>query len=243
MIDRRSFLKTVLLGGVAFGTGLALGRVGAHHAGPRLLLHGFVPADENLVRETLRAFLGLDDGRLPVPVVDAPDGWRPQLARMLRDAAPRYTHDHRRLLAIRVSPLDHPLPADLLLQMDGRVLDPDRAPARRLVALRERLLGRRAAVAVSCRLEDRPDPLAGGRVLVIETENGLQDRIPLDGRRRLLELRGPAGLTRVETTADGARVAGSCCRHATCRLQGDVSLPGELIACAPNRLVLHVETA
>jgi hypothetical protein len=38
-------------------------------------------------------------------------------------------------------------------------------------------------------------------------------------------------------------VVSASCRHATCRLQGAVTRPGELIACAPNRIVLRVETA
>jgi hypothetical protein len=144
---------------------------------------------------------------------------------------------------VQLSKLDERLPADLMLQQAGRVLDPASAFGRSLLEQRERLRGRRAEVAVSLRLEPRPDALFGSRVLVIENEQGEQDRVALDGATRRLELQGPAGKTGVIVDRNGARVVEASCRHATCRLQGAVSRPGELIACAPNRLVLRVETA
>ena len=243
MIDRRSFLKNALLGGAAFGAGLKLGGAFDATAGGRVVLHGFVPADEAAVRGVLDAFLALDGRRLPAPQVDAPAAWRRAVAGSLRQAADRYVRGGDRQFTVQVTHLDETLPADLMLQQDGRVLDPTSAFGRGLLEQRDRLHGRRAAVAVSCRLEDRPGALAGSRVLVIENENGEYDRVALDGATRRLELTGPAGKTSVLLDTGGARVVGASCRHATCRMQGAVARPGELIACAPNRLVLRVETA
>jgi hypothetical protein len=175
--------------------------------------------------------------------VAAPLNWRAAVASALRTGADRYDRGSRQVLTVQVTELDRALPADVMLQQQGRVLDPASSFGRRLLALREELQGRRAGLAVSCRLEDRPDALAAGRVLVVETENGVQDRIALDSVRRDLALAGPAGLTRVQADENGVRVTGASCRHATCRLQGAIARPGELIACAPNRLVLRVESA
>ena len=243
MFNRRSFLKTAILGGAAFGAGLKLGGAFDGATGRRVVLHGFVPADETAVAGVLSAFLNLDGGRLPAPVVDAPAAWRPTVAGALRTASDRYVRGGEQVLTVQVTPLESALPADIMLSQGSRVLDPAGGFGRDLVSLRERLQGRQARVAVSCRLEDRPDALAGDRVLVVENENGVQDRIALDGRSRRLDLRGPVGVTAVALDGNGARVIGASCRHATCRLQGTVSRPGELIACAPNRLVLRVETA
>jgi len=243
MIDRRSFLKSALLGGAAYSAGLKLGDVLDPVGQGRVVLHGFVPADEAAVRSVLDAFLALDGGRIPVPIVDALPAWRRAVAGSLQQGAERYVRGGGRRLTVQVASLEQTLPADLLLQQEGRVLDPASGFGQRLLTLREDLRGREAMVAVSCRLEDRPDALAGERVLVIENENGEHDRVALDGATRRIELTGPAGKTSVLLDADGARVTGASCRHATCRLQGVVSRPGELIACAPNRVVLRVETA
>jgi len=243
MIDRRSFLKTALLGGAAFGVGARLGALGQATAGERVVLHGFVPADGASIQRTLTAFLGLQGGALPSPSLDVPHAWRPTVAGALRTAADRYERSSDRVLTVQVSALDEALPADLMLQQDAAVLDPRSRFGRDLLALREDLRGRTAQVAVSCRLEDRPDALAGTPVLVVENERGVQERLALDGRRRELSLVGAAGRTTVVTDQHGARVAAASCRHATCRRQGVITRPGELIACAPNRLVLRVETA
>jgi hypothetical protein len=175
--------------------------------------------------------------------VDAPPAWRRAVAGSLQQGAERYVRGGDRRFTVQLTSLEQTLPADLLLQQEGRVLDPASAFGRRLLAMRDGLRGRDAAIAVSCRLEKRPDALAGARVLVVENERGEHDRIALDGASRRLEIAGPAGKTSVLLDSHGARVTASSCRHATCRLQGAVSRPGELIACAPNRVVLRVETA
>jgi hypothetical protein len=244
MINRRSFLKTAVLGGAAFGAGLKLGGLGSGSStGGRVVLHGFLPADEACVRDVLGAFLTLEGGRLPAPVLDAAPAWRAAAAGALRSGVDRYVRDDRRRFTVQVSALDERLPADLMLQQGRRVLDPQSGFGAGLLRQRERLQGRRAAVLVSCRLEERPGALGAGRVLVVETERGMQDRIALEGRTRSLDLRGPAGGTRVAVTTGGVRVESASCRHATCRRQGVIAQPGELIACAPNRLVLRIETA
>ncbi len=243
MIDRRSFLKTALLGGAAFGAGARLATLGQAAPGERVVLHGFVPADARAIQRTVAAFLGLQDGPLPAPAVDIAPAWRPTVAGALRSAADRYQRGGDRVLTVQVSSLEAALPADVMLQQAGQVFDPRTRFGRDLLALREDLRGRDAAVAISCRLEDRPAALATAPHLVVETERGVQERLRLDGTARRLELAGPAGPTTLVTDRHGAHVASASCRHATCRRQGMVSRPGELIACAPNRLVLRVEAA
>ena len=247
MIDRRSFLKTAALGGAAFGVGLKLGDRLGPDAGPaggrRVILHGFLPADEKLLADALTIFLALEGGRLPAPVLDAAPAWRAAAAGALRSGADRYVRDTRRMFTVQVDSIDEGLPADLMLQQSGRVLDPRSAFGDGLLRLRERITGARARVMVSCRLEDRPMQWSGRRVLVVETEGGVQDLIAMDGRVRSLDLNGPAGRTTVSIDGRGAHVAAASCRHATCRRQGVIARPGELVACAPNRIVLRVETA
>jgi transcription termination factor NusG len=242
MQSRRSFFKAAILGGAAFTAGLKLGGGLDFTSRSAATLHAFVPADENAVRQVLQAFLALNEGALPTPTVDVPAPWRTTVAGELRQAADRYQRQPQQLFDVQLAQLEKSLPADLLLQHDARVMDPASKLSRQLLSLRESLLGQEALVAVTCRLGSRPSATAAGRVLVVETENGVQDRIALDGNSRNLSLAGPAGRTEILVDASGARVSGASCRHETCRRQGLVSQPGELIACAPNRIVLRVET-
>jgi len=243
MINRRSFLKTALMGGGAFAAGMKLSEALSTDSSGRVVMHGFVPADEAALQETLSTFLALEAGRLPAPTVDVATAWRSTVAGALRTGADRFQRDSHRMLSVQVTALDRALPADVMLQQDSRVLDPASGFGRRMLNLRDRLVGQEATLAVSCRLEDRPGNLNQDRVLVVENERGVQERIALDGTHRSLNLNGPAGRTDVKIDGHGVRVAEASCRHATCRLQGAIARPGELIACAPNRLVLRVETA
>lgn len=243
MTTRRTFVKTAVLGGAAFAAGLKLGGGFAGGAQRQVTLHGFVPATERGVQQVLAAFLAAESGQLPAPTVDVPQAWRLAVAGGLREAAPRYVRDAARIFDVQVSALERPLPADIMLQQDDRVLDPAGQFSRRLLGLRDELRGQQAQLAVTCRLAPRPVATSSGRVLVVQDERGVQDRIALDGAERRLELRGPAGATSVLVSETGARVVGASCRHETCRRQGLVSQPGQLLACAPNRLVLRVEMA
>lgn len=243
MTTRRSFFKTAVLGGAAFAAGLKLGGAFEPRLGRNVTLHGFVPATEGDVQRVLATFLAAETGALPAPVVDAPQIWRSAVAGSLRQAASRYVQGSQQMFEVQVAALERPLPADIMLQQDQQVLDPASQFSRDLQGLRGSLQGRDAQLAVTCRLVPRPSATAADRVLVVETDRGVQDRIALAGADRRLELRGPAGLTSVMLGENGARVVSASCRHETCRRQGLVSQPGQLLACAPNRLVLRVETA
>jgi hypothetical protein len=244
MLNRRAFLQSALLGGAAFGFGLKLG-LGGHRqdGGSRLVLHGFLPADGDVVGEAVRAFLAAAPGRLPAPVLDVMPRLRGDVAAALRGRAGDFVRNDERVLSLQVTDLCAATGADVLVQDGGRILDPAGEFGRELLALRTALQGRTAAVALTARLETRGEPTGQGRVLVVEDERGLQERIALAGAPRSLELGGPAGRTLVEFGQDGVRVRRASCRHATCRLQGAATRAGELIACAPNRLLLRVESA
>ncbi|MBD3220265.1 hypothetical protein GF314_03405 [bacterium] len=243
MTTRRTFLKTAILGGAAFTAGLELGGGLDARGMERVTLHGFLPADGRELDRLLTTFLAGRPGALPAPAVDAPRQLRAQVAGALRQAADRYVRTGDHAFDVQVTTLEAPLPADVMLQQDTRVVDPRSGFGRDLVALRERLRGRQAQLAVTCRLAPRPQATAAGRVLVVENERGVQERIALAGADRRLELAGPVGATSVVFGADGAEVAGASCRHRTCQRQGRIGQPGEMVACAPNRLVLRVEMA
>lgn len=244
MLNRRAFLQSALFGGAAFGLGLKLGLGGGRTGGgSRLVLHGFLPADGDVVDQAVRAFLAAAPGRLPAPVLDVTPRLRGDVAAALRGRAGDFVRNDERVLSLQVTDLGAATGADVLVQDGGRILDPVSGFGHELLALRAALQGRTAAVVLTARLEERGEPTGRGRVLVVEDERGPQERIALAGATRSLELGGPAGRTEVEFGEDGVRVSRASCRHATCRLQGTATRAGELIACAPNRLLLRVESA
>ncbi len=243
MLNRRAFLQTAALGGAAFGLGVKLGLGQRVAGGSRLVLHGFLPDDDATIRAAVSAFLAAAPGRLPAPVLDVAPRLRGAVAAGLRERMDDYARGDARTLTVQVTDLAGGAEADLLLQDDGRILDPASQFGRELLALRGAVRGRPAVVAFTARLEGRSEAAGGGRILVVEGERGLQERIALQGDTRTLALAGPAGRTVVEFGDQGVRVREASCRHRTCQLQGTATRAGELIACAPNRLLLRVESA
>jgi hypothetical protein len=243
MLNRRAFLRSALLGSGAYGLGAALGLGDGAGGRHRFVLHGFLPDDEATVGAAVSAFLAAAPGKLPAPELEVTPRLRAAVAARLRERMDDYVRGSDRVLSVQVEDLADGADADVLLQDAGRILDPASQFGREMLALRSAVQGRPAAVVFTARLDDRAAASGSGRVLVVETERGRQERVALSGEMRAMTLAGPAGRTVVEFGEDGVRVAEASCRHRICQLPGTVSQVGGLIACAPNRLLLRVESA
>ncbi|MCZ7556247.1 MAG: NusG domain II-containing protein [Bacteroidia bacterium] len=248
MISRRSFLKLSGLTAVAIGAGAGTGSLFRDASARRFAMHGFVPDSDQLTADVLRAFLAElpEDARALTPVIHADARWTGVIRSAMRGAS----HSSGPLfgggnIVLRMQPLTDPVPADVLVLDDRkRMYAPERDFTSNLSTVRDKLHGSAARWQISAEYTESA-PLAGllsgGQVLVIENEQGLVDKITMN-RHRTLTVRGPQGATGVTISEHGAHVHSSTCRHALCR-RGSASRSGDVIACAPNRILLRVEKA
>jgi hypothetical protein len=79
----------------------------------------------------------------------------------------------------------------------------------------------------------------GRRVVVSDGQRTLFTA-PLDQSREV-DIAGPLGTTRLVIAADGARITASPCTLKVCMGMGPARHPGDLLACLPNRILVHVE--
>lgn len=79
----------------------------------------------------------------------------------------------------------------------------------------------------------------GQRVIVTCDERTLFTA-PLD-QPRTVDLSGPLGPTRLVIEAGGARITASPCPRKICMAMGTARHAGDLLACVPNRIVVHVD--
>lgn len=63
---------------------------------------------------------------------------------------------------------------------------------------------------------------------------------PLDKELRF-EVEGPLGATVVEISGGKTHIEASPCPNQTCVASGSISLPGQWIACLPNKVFVRVE--
>jgi hypothetical protein len=253
MISRRSFLKlsgiAAVAAGAGFGTGSMLGGGGAG-SGRRFAMHGFVPDDDRAVAAFLRFFASELPGGAAAPVISADARWTGVIGGALRNGT-RSTGPEAGggRVTVRMARIGQPVPGDILVSDDRkRIHDPACDFSIALHSLRSTLKAGEASYMISAEyVEEAPlaSLFAASRVLVVENEHGLIDRIALDGRKgsRRLDVDGRFGRTGVTVHGDGAHVHESTCRHGLCRGAGTASRPGDVIACAPNRILLRVETA
>lgn len=248
MISRRSFLKLSGLAVGAVGAGFGAGRLARSGTGRRFSMHGFVPDDDRTVADLLQMFRAELPSGAGAPIVSADPRWQS----VIRSAMGSRTFSSGPAIgggrvSVRIVRLGSTVGGDVLVHDDRkRIYDPAGDFSLALSNLRGRLKSANADYMISAEyVEEAPlaSLFAGGRVLVVENASGIADRIPLDDRARSFDVRGPQGLTGVTVSANGAHVHSASCRHELCRKAGTATRPGDVIACAPNRVLLRIERA
>ena len=78
--------------------------------------------------------------------------------------------------------------------------------------------------------------------VVIENEKGLVDRISLENNYKNILIDGPQGKTGLKIENGFVKVHSSTCRHGICK-HTIASGVGNIIACAPNKVLVKVELA
>ncbi|MFZ1730254.1 MAG: NusG domain II-containing protein [Bacteroidota bacterium] len=248
MISRRSFLKLSGLAVVVTGAGFGTGSMLKGGESRRFAMHGFVPDDDRAVRELLRLFAAELPSGAAAPAITADARWSGVIRSALRNTSRSAGMEQGSgSVSVRLIRLGQPAPGDVLVADDRkRIYNPEGDFSMALHGLRARLKESDAQYMISAEYVEEPafaSLFSTGNVLVVENDRGVVDRIALDGRNRKLEVRGAQGVTGVSISAAGAHVHSASCRHGLCRSAGVASRPGDIIACAPNRVLLRVEKA
>ncbi len=64
--------------------------------------------------------------------------------------------------------------------------------------------------------------------------------LPLGKEKRIVNVKGPLGITEVEIDRTSVRIIKSPCRNKICIRSGSISKPGQWIACLPNRVIVSI---
>jgi hypothetical protein len=111
-------------------------------------------------------------------------------------------------------------------------------------ALRNKIKGREASLHFSLMYEENiiPSFFSGSkRSVVIENDKGVIERINLSKNYDDIEIKGLQGNTSLNIRDGLVRVKKASCRHKLCEKKGIISGSGEVIACAPNKLLISIE--
>ncbi|OPY88776.1 MAG: hypothetical protein A4E73_03322 [Syntrophaceae bacterium PtaU1.Bin231] len=247
MITRRDFFRLTGLAAAALGTGYTAGKWIAPAEGDRFSISGFLPADRETVTG-LAAIFSRRAGASGQPVILAASPWKECILAGSRAAAGE--RPAKRLaepVLFRMAPLPQGVPADILVA-DARtgVYRPDADFTVAMAEFRRGLQGKTATHFFSAegRVGGSMHLFAGSeRYAVIESEKGIVDRIPLAASYRSISVDGAQGKTGIEIADGRVSVHSASCRNQLCRHLGPISQDGQLIACAPNRVMIRIEAA
>ena len=240
MLTRRSFLKLAGFGTVAAGAGVAAGNLMNSSGSARFYtLYGFLPEDDKAIAGATAAFKSM----LPLQ-------YRNSGANIIAD------NNYTKLIAgqfangnadinISVKPIGSPVMSDIIAaDSDKSIYRPENFNMQ-IASLRNSVRNQKAGLLFSAELRETNifTNLFGGKYnAVIENENGMMDIIPIDRRPVDVAITGPSGKSIVRIGDGRAAMKTSVCRHRICELQS-ASRPGNIIACAPNRLMIRIEAA
>lgn len=238
-LTRRGFLKKVGLSALALTAGYAVGSL----TGPRqvrtLVLQAFIPADAALAVDLATAFAQLA-GPVGDVLVGGEAGWVDYLSAALSSARQPGAVG---LLSLHTAPLQRPAPADLLLS-DQRlaVYDPQHQFDPRFARLRRQMRGLPASLVLNAAVLTLPPRSSPALHALIRVGSAVIDRVPLDQDYKDIVVDGSLGKTHLSIKDGRLAVKQASCRQHFCQQVGFLAHPGDRTACAPNRLLVEIES-
>lgn len=248
-ISRRAFLEASVVGITALVAGYGSGRLISSEPTRSFAIHGLLPADEQIVCQVVSAFYARAGVGSCSPQICADPVWSTVIADACAscNGEPQGRGSAGTFL-VRMTAINSPANADILVSDAlNAVYDPDREFGDALLRLRTKLQTHKADFLFSMVYTRRSFLGAlldtNDKVAVIRDETGLLDRIRLDQTFKDIWIRGPLGKTGVAIENGQVWVHTATCRNQICRHTGFASQVNEVIACAPNKIIIQVETA
>jgi hypothetical protein len=240
MINRRSFLKSIGLGAAAIGTGFGTGKLLTGSSSKRFALHGFLPANEKVISDLLSAFNRKANSSSVTVFADN------KLKSLIENHSGFNGSSSKGNVVVRAIKLDKPVMSDILLSdSEIAVYDPEADFNVAFDRVRSAIKNKRAEYYIS--VEYKEEGMlsilkSSEKKLVIENSKGIVDVVKFNNSYNNIVVDGVLGKTGISLSGNSVHVHTSACKHQLCKLSGYASAPGDVIACAPNKVILRIET-
>ena len=244
MISRRNFLKIAGLTSVALGAGYTTGKLAGNSKSVYYAVHGFIPADEQVISNLVTAFKNkVKSNSEPVVFADSKIG---EVIRRLDMQTKNNLFSNSGSITYRIKRLDKQADSDIIVSDGNNSIYSLADLNYSLSNLRMTLKNKKAEYFFTAEYSEI-DFLssvfkANKKEVVIENEKGLVERISLDKNYKNIWIDGPNGKTVLQIENGLAQVHTSTCRHGICK-HSIASGVGNIIACAPNKVLVKIELA
>ncbi|MCU0342512.1 MAG: NusG domain II-containing protein [Ignavibacterium sp.] len=244
MISRRNFLKIAGLTSVALGAGYTTGKLTGNSKTVNYTVHGFIPADEQVIANIVASFKNkVKSNTEPVVIADSKLG---ETINRIDIKSRKENFSTNGSITYRLKRLDKLVDSDIIVSdVNNSVYSLDDLNSA-FENIRAGLKNKKADFLFTAEYTET-DFLSsifksGSKEVVIENETGLVDRISLDKSYKNILIDGPQGKTGLKIENGIAQVHTSTCRHGICK-HTIASGVGNIIACAPNKVLVKIELA
>jgi hypothetical protein len=241
MISRRNFLKIAGLTSVAFGAGYTTGKLTGNSKSINYTVHGFIPADEQVISKLVTAFKNKIKSNSEAVVIA--DSKIYEFINRCDLQSSKENFSNSGSITYRLKRLDKQMDSDIIISDANNAVYSLNYLNSAFESIRADLKNRKADFLFTAEYNET-DFLSsvfksGSKDVVIENEKGIVDRISLDKNYKNILINGPQGKTGLKVEKGIAQVHISTCRQGICK-HSIASVVGNIIACAPNKVLIKV---
>lgn len=241
MLSRRNFLKLAGLSSVAIAAGYTTGKLTDSSKSLIFIVHGFIPADENIIENIVRSFKQrLKSNSEPIVFADNKTG---ELITRFHNQISNDRFERKGKIVYRIKKLHEKIDSDIIISDDSNSIYSIDDLTISFFDIRRKIKNRKAEYLFTAEYkeEDLFTSLfkSDNKEIVIENEKGLIDKISLDKNYKNIWIEGPQGKTGLKIQNGFAQVHTSTCRNGICK-HSIASEVGNIIACAPNKVLVKV---
>ena len=242
MISRRNFLKIAGLSTVALGAGFTAGKLSEKSKPTYFAVHGFIPADEKVIDNLVIAFRNKVKSS-SIAFVNSESGVE-NVIRNLDIQATNKNLPNNGKITYTIKKINENINSDIIVSDGNNSIYSLNDVNVSLASVRDNVKNRKAEYLFTAEYYevDLLKSLLGrsSKELVIENQNGIAERISLSKNYNNILVDGPQGKTGIRVENGIAKVHKSTCRHEICK-HSIVSGVGDIIACAPNKVLIKIE--
>ena len=241
MLSRRNFLKLAGLGSIALTAGYSAGKIIQNNKSEYFIVHGFLPADENILLNLISSFSSkVKSNSQPIIISDIKIG---EVVYRLHNQTIKNSFNNSGKVIYRIKKLNNNVEADIIVG-DGisSVYSPDDFNYS-FFNIRSQLKNKRADFLFTAEFKNENIFSSilntNKKEFVIENEKGMVERISIDKNYKNISVDGVYGKTVLSIENGIARVISSSCKNGICK-HTYASETGSIIACAPNKILVKV---
>ncbi len=241
MLSRRNFLKLAGLSSFAIAAGYTTGKLSNVKNTEYFVIHGFIPADENVIINLVSSFRNkIKSSAEPVIISDNKIG---EIINHNYLQSHNNSYSNYGRVVYRIKRLNEKVDSDIIIS-DGAnsvyALDDFNIS---LFELRRKIREKKADLLFTAefRNENLISSLLNSnkKTIVIENEKGIVDRVPFDKNYKNILIDGAQGKTGLSIENGIAKVHSSSCKNGICKHSVATDV-GNIIACAPNKVLIKV---